>query len=342
MAVANYLTRLTAISLTVALALFCSVQSSHAAENEELLQERFAFWSHQAFYCKVDNITFPSRPTGTASQPCDDGDMTLFNGLLCFAGDERGCTGVREAQDPKTGEWFRSPRIRLRGNDRGGASFSPDMALGVQLYLLKTKDVKRAETWANWLHDLTPCSVENPFDTDQCWLWGLPRFCAPEDGCTMRPGDAAALSHTFDYMHAKHGMAPLPHGRLRGYLATFDSIGQFMTEMNSIFNKPGFSQHLVAVEVLIMKAIYGDKDDLTGIAKRLANKSENQGNAFFSYLAKRDRAQVISEVLARCPSPEKLPVPPLKQWQWERDNEDKAWEHSSYWDCIFMARLLGT
>lgn len=325
----------------IILLVFLFTHQAIAGSDEDLLRERFVFWNQQAFSCKVDKITFPSRPTVTPSQPCDDGDMTLFNGLLCYAGDERGCTGVREAQDPKTGEWFRSPRIRLRGNDRGGASFSPDMALGVQLYLLKTKDIKRAEIWASWLHQLTPCSVEDPFDTDKCWIRGVPRFCAPEQGCTMRPGDAAALYHTFDFLHDKSGMEPLPHGRLRGYLATFDSIGQFMTEMNSIFNKPGFSQHLVAVEVLIMKAIYGDKDDLTGIARRLAEKSENKGNAFFSYLAKRDRALVVSELLVRCPSPEKLPIPPLNQWQWERDNDDKAWEHSSYWDCIFLARLLG-
>lgn len=330
-----------AFPVTLAVLLLWNVCTAFSASaSDEQLEERYLFWQSKAFQCAVDGIHFPSRPTVDAGQPCDDGDMTLFNGLLCFAGEERGCEGVRQAQDSTTGEWFRSPRISLKGNDRGGASFSPDMALGVQLYLVKTRDVERATKWANWLHRLTPCSIESWWG-DGCWVEGIPRFCAPEMGCTMRPGDAASLAQTFDLLHDQNGMEALPHGRLRGYLASFEEIGEFITSLNSRFNEPGFSQHLVAVEIMLKQASHGESAELKEMAKRLADKSENSGNAFLSNLAGKRREDIVQQVLDRCPSPAALPEPPLHQWQWERDTLDKAWLHSCYWDCIFMGRLLG-
>ncbi|RVG01814.1 hypothetical protein CN230_31330 [Sinorhizobium meliloti] len=137
----------------------------------EMLVERMAFWESKAALCKAGAFNFPTKSTTDPAQPCDDGDMTMFNGLFCFAGDERGCQGVVDAQDPDTGQgqWFRSPRIRLLGhNDCGNASFSPDMALGVQLYLVKTGDAERAMKWAKWLDSLSG--------------WGLAWFCTEQWG----------------------------------------------------------------------------------------------------------------------------------------------------------------
>ncbi len=129
----------------------CSIAFATApvAANADELSDRVSLWESGALMCDAraapgENISFPSKQTNKDEQPCDDGDMTLFNGLLCYAGDERGCIGVAAAQDPNTGQWFRSPRIRLHGNDRGGASFSPDMALGVQLYLIKRRTLPAA------------------------------------------------------------------------------------------------------------------------------------------------------------------------------------------------------
>ncbi|RWB65419.1 hypothetical protein [Mesorhizobium sp.] len=312
--------------------------ASTAAVAEEL-KDRFDFWQSNAFECSVDAINFPSRPTGDNKQPCDDGDMTMFNGLLCYSGDERGCEGVRQAQDPVTGRWYRSPRIRLRGNDRGGADFSPDMAMGVQLYLIKTHDTARAEKWAEWLDKLTPCTLKG--FGNSCLLYGIPRFCAPEQGCTMRPGDAASLAVTFDYLHSQFHMKPLPDGRLRGYLSTFKNWSGTTSELSAMFNRPGFPQHLAAVQILIMRGVNRGSSKIDDVASGLAGKPENDGNAFFSYVANRPRDEIVTKTLARCPAPNRLPTPPLHQWQWERAKADKAWEHSCYWDCIFMAHLLG-
>lgn len=298
------------------------------------IDERAAFWEQKAFLCPAgDGTSFPSRPTGDPAQPCDDGDITLFNGLLCAAGDDRGCNGVASAQDPITGQWFRSPRIRLHGNDRGGSAFSPDMALGVQLYLVKSGDVLRAQKWLTWLHEHVPCALEL---FGKCILDGIPRFCtddAKEKGCVMRPGDAAALSETVSFLQVRHGLATLPSGRLRGYLGTMSGKGPQLEEISSYVNKPGFSQHLVGVSILLYRSLGITDSKLDDAAKRLVDK--NPGNAFYSILARRPREQVNAEILNRCPNPNIALKYPLNQWQWERENSDLAWESSCYWDCIF-------
>lgn len=304
------------------------------------VQKRVLLWESKALLCPAEpgRSAFPSKQTEQASQPCDDGDMTLFNGLLCAAGNQQGCTGVAEAQDPNTGEWFRSPRIRLHGNDRGGSSFSPDMALGVQLYLMKTGDMKRGRKWLTWMHEHVACSI-NLFGT--CVLYALPRFCtddAEEKGCTMRPGDAAQLSATVSYLQKNLGMPDLPDGRLRGYLGTFSGYGPAISEIDAKINRPGYSQHLVAVSVHLMRMM-GQNDTRIGNAVQTLAEKEPR-NAYFRYLNEGATPAVNSLVLEKCPAPDRLPKPPLHQWQWEREEADRAWEHSIYWDCIFMANLM--
>lgn len=305
------------------------------------LRTRMAFWRAEAFVCPTTTPPFPSSETGEAAQPCNDGDMTLFNGLLCFAGEQRGCDAVRAAQDPSTGEWHRSPRIRALGrNDRGDANFSPDMALGVQLYALKTRDVDRFYKWLLWMHESVACSLEI---AGNCILRALPRFCtndAPNAGCTVRPGDAAILALTVDRLQRDSGMKALPDGRLRGHLGSFGSIRNVLVELDSLLNKPGYSQHILAVGLMVAQAAGAPDPSFASAVRRLAEKPENKGNAFVTYL-NGQRAQAIDETLQRCPSSTRPSLRPVNEWQWERDTQAQAWQRSNYWDCIFMGRLLG-
>ncbi|MGA7805785.1 hypothetical protein, partial [Bradyrhizobium sp.] len=110
---------------------------------------------------------------------CDDGDQTSYNGLLCASGDETGCQAVVDAQDPKSGRWFRSPHRRwvwfnrcgnktepfgidranlgdasaqeaaqkLKFNNECAYGFSPDMNLGVLLYTLHSNNVDGYQNW---------------------------------------------------------------------------------------------------------------------------------------------------------------------------------------------------
>lgn len=315
--------------------------ASALADPLDDLRARMAFWRAEAFVCPAATPAFPSSETGEPAQPCNDGDMTLFNGLLCHAGEQRGCDAVRNAQDPSTGEWHRSPRIRALGrNDRGDANFSPDMALGVQLYALRTRDVDRFYKWLLWMHDNVACSVEI---AGICVLRALPRFCtndAPNAGCTLRPGDAALLALTVDRLQRDAGMKALPDGRLRGHLGSFGSLRNVIVEFDSLLNKPGYSQHILAVGLMVARATGAKDAGIDGALARLAGKPENQGNAFFTYL-NGQRIQAIAETLQRCPGPSNPSARPVNEWQWERDTQAQAWKRSNYWDCIFMGRLLG-
>lgn len=315
---------------------------SHTADSQEL-ERRLPIWEATALLCESNGVTFPTKQTGDASQPCDDGDMTLFNGLLCAAGDNRGCVGVAEAQDPESGLWHRSPRIRFIGkNDRGDADSSPDMALGIQLYLIKTKDVARAEKWLMWIHNNTPaCLLEIG---NFCVIsGGAPKFCG-SDNCVIRPGDYASLAGTVNYLQHDAGLKQLPDGRLRGLLGTFSGYDEMLKKIAANVNDLGFSEHLVGVGIFAARLTGVDSQDLKDAADTLVKR--NSGNAFFSYLAKRNKAQILDEVLAGCTDdPTKL-IRPLFQWQWERSNlpDEKnglfARQQSSMWDCIFMKKLL--
>jgi len=326
------------LSCAAVIAFYMAMSCSARADE---LSDRLQFWqaNPNALLCDANGpgeVAFPSKQTGEKEQPCNDGDMTLFNGLLCAAGDKHGCEGVAEAQDPTTGQWYRSPRIRIHGNDRGGADFSPDMALGAELYLIATKDVVRARRWLLWLDKEVPCSISL---FGKCAVQGAPRFCAPEAGCTMRPGDIAALSATVNFLQRTAGLESLPDGRLRGALGTFSGFGPALSDLDSQFNKPGFSQHLTGVTILLLRMAGSNDARLDNAAARLVDK--NPGNAFFSFLKEGKTDHVKTEVLNRCPDAHGGSlVMPLNEWQWERPNSDKAWEHSCYWDCIFMAELL--
>lgn len=311
--------------------------------NSQELDRRFRIWETSALICETHGVRYPTKQTGDSNQPCDDGDMTLFNGLLCAAGDNRGCVGVAESQDPVSGLWHRSPRIRFLGkNDRGDADSSPDMALGIQLYLIKTKDVARAEKWLMWIHNNTPpCLIEIGH---YCLVdGGLPKFCS-SDNCVIRPQDYASLAVTVNYLQQNAGLKPLPDGRLRGMLGSFSGYDEIGKLIAANVNDLGFSQHLVGVDILALRLAGVDSQYLIDAANKLAER--NPGNAFFSYLAGRGDAKVTDEVLARCTDEPKNLINPLFQWQWERSNSPNelgvfAWQQSSMWDCIFMAKLLG-
>src|SRR5471030_3007717 len=57
------------------------------------LSDRAAFWREKgsAYFCEVGPLKFPSKFSSGDSAHCDDGDMTLFNGLLCASGEQAGC-----------------------------------------------------------------------------------------------------------------------------------------------------------------------------------------------------------------------------------------------------------
>jgi hypothetical protein len=332
---------MTSLTLLVAVTFLSFNTMAQTASDE--LTKRMSLWEKAALLCNADSIEFPTKQHAATAQPCDDGDMTLFNGLLCAAGDSRGCKGVRESQDPASGLWHRSPRIRLLGkNDQGNADSSPDMAIGTQLYLVVSQDRIGAQKWLRWINDNTPCLIKIG---NGCVLHGVPQFCLTQD-CIIRPQDAATLAATVSFLQKSTGMAPLTDGRLRGMLGTFSDYGAVAQDIAARVNDLGFSQHLVGVSIWLLRLVGSTDQSQDLSAATLAKR--NPGNAFFSLLAGKGKEQVLEDTLARCPADPATLVRPLNQWQSERSSEPNkdtglyAWQQSSLWDCIFMGRIIGT
>jgi hypothetical protein len=139
------------------------------------LTSRKRFWEEQIFQCKSGNDIYPSKKDDlydpkrrydpeipkkiwetdyVSEDNCDDGDMAFFSGLLCAAGDPRGCNGVALAQETKSGRWWRSKRRIGEGQDAGYSSFSTEAGLGVLMYMVKTGDKNRFDPWLKFIADL--------------------------------------------------------------------------------------------------------------------------------------------------------------------------------------------
>jgi len=139
----------------------------------------------------------------------------MFNGLLCAVGVEEGCDGVRDAQGLVNGKQFfyRSPRQRWNAeNDclKGEAAFngkqpfctectstfSPDMGLGVMLYILKTG---RYDAFHRWIDAIEAVGKTTKLcKADVCTPFAWPRLCEADYKCgTKKPTDIAGLTSGF-------------------------------------------------------------------------------------------------------------------------------------------------
>src|SRR5262249_50573815 len=126
---------------------------------------------------------FPTKEDSAPNEPghCDDGDMALFNGLLCAVEEQQGCEGVKRAKGD-SGQWFRSPAIMKRGEDNVDQSnLNADQSKGVMLYVLQERDTARFQDWMEWVkqqNSVPPrfCSIATEkchFRLDSCSLLTL-------------------------------------------------------------------------------------------------------------------------------------------------------------------------
>ncbi|TXH69859.1 MAG: hypothetical protein E6Q88_08915, partial [Lysobacteraceae bacterium] len=166
---------------------------------QQIPEERVRWWRDNAPTCIApDGFAFPAKREGG---DCGDGDITLFAGLLCVAGEPIGCETVKRAQIA-SGRWFRSPRRAQQDNLGQPNSFSPDMAFGAQLYAVSQRDAAAMTRWLTWIDRVRPCWIGSG---DNCFRGPVLRFCTDdtEKGCTVRPGDAATLNATVRALKAE-------------------------------------------------------------------------------------------------------------------------------------------
>lgn len=335
------ISRLRATVFSVALILVFAAQENVHADS---ISERYSSWMSVAPKCEwlkkeakqsLDSKAVKSKKMASPSkEKCDDGDSTLFNGMLCYVDIKEGCEAVEKAQDA-TGRWHRSARLANDPSLRGHTSFSPDMAIGVQLYLLKTNNRSAAIAWVNWLESSVACAVPSP---SGCLLKSpFPRFCTDDEkekGCTMRPGDAAMLAATLRRLN----VLPKIDTTLGAYLAQFESIFPENLVVDASLNRPGYSRHLVAASILVGGLALQKEDHpaLTQSSQILAAKEPL--NAFFQAISGMNKNDLSDLILDLCPRVDELENPKT-EWAWERTDSVMAWKESMIWDCMFVAKL---
>ncbi|MBS0165376.1 MAG: hypothetical protein JSR29_04785 [Nitrospira sp.] len=297
-------------------------------------EERVTWWKANAATCAApDGFVFVGKDYGGGCGNEDDGDTNLFAGLLCAVGEPLGCETVKRAQDPMSGRWFRSPRRAQTNNLGRKNSFSPDMALGSQLYISTTSEVASLKQWLNWLDTSRACWIG---EGDNCVRSPLIRFCTDdtENGCTARPADLGVFAATLK----KLSVSP-QNEDIRRLLHQASLNMPDIVWADSQINQEGFSQHLVAVEIFLLRRLGMEDQRMVGAAYALAQKQPK--NPFFLYLSEGPTKKVADLTLSLCPSPATGVPVQRTQWAWERKDKEQAWRNSVLWDCVFMARLIG-
>jgi hypothetical protein len=159
-----------------------AVQSDSAPQSSDL-NVRVAVWRRYAELCTLQKTIwkshaptsdlFPTKDDNSPSPnagPCDDGDMGLFNGMLCAAGESQGCSGVANSEG-STHQWWRSPAIRAHGVDSADQpNLNSDQLLGLLLYVLQENKRDEFREWLEWINSngspTRLCSIV----TDKCFF----------------------------------------------------------------------------------------------------------------------------------------------------------------------------
>ncbi|SDX58767.1 hypothetical protein [Nitrosomonas oligotropha] len=283
-------------------------------------------------------LCFPTKGGEDMAQPCNDGDMTLFNGLLCSANIPEGCDAVVQSQDLKTGQWFRSPRRMIAGPANVMNSFSPDMAIGLYHWLVSSptpQNKAKFEAWINWLSMNKRC-----LDAECKRQW--PRFCPDDDvdqpnaeyGCTMRPGDLATLGVVTEKM----GIV-IRDKQIRELTEEWRASATTLAWISAHTNEVGYRLHLAASVLYLYKRL-GIKEDILNDAE-LSLVTRQPKNPFFAFIYG-DKVRAKSLVSSLCPANQAsiVPVGQRDEWSWERKDSDEAWKRSMLWECIFISSLL--
>jgi hypothetical protein len=159
------------------------------------LTERMTLWRKQVVYCDVYGAIVPSQPGAfptkewpeaekrkAVPESCNDGDMLLFNGMLCAVGEDAGCAAVRNAFDEESSQWWRTPAILKRHVENPEEpNLNSDQVQGLLLYILEYHDSTRFRRWLEWVRNM-----------------GMPRrFCSlPADSqskCVSKGDDCALI-----------------------------------------------------------------------------------------------------------------------------------------------------
>ncbi len=275
-------------------------------------------------------MPLPNDPNGYAfpakihGGQYDDGDMTIFGGLLCLSGEPEGCELVRRSQG-LNGEFWRSP---ARANSDTDDQFSGDQFKGIAAFWAKTGDIQSFTSYLNRIS-----KKWTPYPSKATNLVRM------YNGCTMDPGGKCNLIDEewrwLNIFADRFGVNSQIPADARDYIAKFgDPVG--MLPWKAMINKLGYRVHLVAIEIYIAKKLGITDPRIDAAAEILVGRQPE--NPFYVFLARGKDARVVDLVKRKCI------VDSAKtewyQWSWERAESDQAWKDSMGWDCIFMINNL--
>jgi hypothetical protein len=347
-------------------------QQDLGSSDLQRIADEIPFWESHTRYCVAWNVPpFPGKENVDNPEKCEDQDMTLFNGLLCSVHDPRGCDAVKRAQGGN-GQWWRSPRLVGIDRTKGGAnaSMSEEQTWGTFLYLLESHNKSAFENWVKWISDESrPCELKL---LGHCALRGLPQWCKDTTqfaACNFLPYECTLFKSLAEIFYGNDQVAVNAiqnrlgcnlvmriTGALIGTMTLFSvaytaqeqvDIQASDIKVGSIVDIPitspthFYAIHKIAVQIYMLQLLHLDNDALKRAANKILAKSKT--NPFFVYLAKGAAARgEISDLLSReCPTDNNGNQPTRRtEWAWERSEDDPNRQFTSYWDCIFAAKLI--
>jgi hypothetical protein len=284
--------------------------------------------AHRERSVRDPNYSFPAKYDPTANPPDDSGDMAIFGGLLCLAGEAEGCTLLQNSQSAD-GRFWRSPNHV----DVVGSDFSGDQINGIFAFLETRKE---SAALSRYLHYISGNAMQVPpfFPIDTAYS-----SCAPDPNMTCELAGSEWL--VLNALARKLGVANAVPSDV------VDPIGKFGDQMDDLiwpaaFAPRGYTLHLIAVKIAIDRLLGHRSDTLTNAAAIIAAREPE--NPFFLYLHLGPDASILPLLKRKCYVD--VGRTSYTQWQWERseiakDGAGKSpWETSMAWDCVFMYSLL--
>lgn len=249
---------------------------------------------------RCQNQQFSSNENG-----CDQGDLALFAGISCLAGETSLCNDVALSQG-KNGRWWRGPS-RVDNDEIN--SFSRDQSMGVLAYLIATRNRSRAEAWMNWLQSNS----------------GFLCTKSTDDRCLIMPGNWGLFARVWNAL----GLEPT------GPMTTWSAYSEIILFIEAMTAPLDFPLHLVAVHLWLLKSMGYSHPLLSLIADQI--KRRDAANPFFRFLSEGPSEDLGRLALELCPE---QPTGRRADWAWQRPSSSQPWRVSNGHDCVFLLNLL--
>lgn len=259
---------------------------------------------------------------GISKGSCDDGDLTLFNGMSCLSGKTSACRAVKMSQGSDGRLWRNPSRVGKEAPD----SSSRDMMRGGLAYLIASRDIEFGNRWSRSIVEMRGLCLT-----------------MTNNRCLLTPAAHALYNRVAEHV----GFANIPSSVVRMWPKASELVQaqiqlqapdwEDLTLLAEARTSPkGYPQHLVGVSLLLRNRMGQWNGTLQLAAQTLAQR--NPANPFFAHLARESNDVVANKLLSQIPK--KKPARPF-QWSFEREDGESAWKDSMGHEFVFMIDLMG-